>query len=106
MSIVPIRHSCPVDNVVSDWHAKLVSTEPKTSQRKGRVTAEVRRRQKAGRIVLRALQEKGYTIRSFARSIKVEPSTVSRWCAGKRFPGRTKLRILQEKLGVNPADLV
>jgi transcriptional regulator with XRE-family HTH domain len=76
------------------------------AQRKRPETAESKARVKAGEVILAAIKKAGFTIRSFARSIGVEPSTVSRWCAGKRFPGRQKLALLRDKLGVDPAKLV
>jgi transcriptional regulator with XRE-family HTH domain len=82
-----------------------VSKLPRKTSRP-RLDADGRRKKQAGEVILKAIKAAGFTIRSFSRSIKVEASTVSRWCAGKRFPGRTMLRLLHEKLGVTLGDLV
>ena len=74
---------------------------------KPRASSEATARKKAGHIIHQAIVKAGFTIRSFAKSISVAASTVSRWCAGKRFPGNRKtLQLLRDRLGINPADLV
>jgi transcriptional regulator with XRE-family HTH domain len=75
-------------------------------KKRARPSAEDRAHTKAGKVVHDAIVKAGFTIRSFAKSISVEASTVSRWCAGKRFPGRKMLQLLRDKLGIDPADLV
>jgi plasmid maintenance system antidote protein VapI len=84
---------------------KSTPSKPKTKLSRA-AAARIAHAKRVGEIILTAIHDKGLNITSFAKSIEVEPSTVSRWCAGLRFPGRDMLRMLVEKLGIEPSALL
>jgi ribosome-binding protein aMBF1 (putative translation factor) len=88
-------------------------SKPKANGKKGAKAkrspaelAEARMRKRAGRAITKAMKRKGYTITTLSDKLKCEASTISRYCAGLRFPVPSMMRILCKELGLSADQLM